>query len=117
MCAFCIVPFVRGRERSRGAASIVDEVRRLSESGLREVVLLGQNVNSYFDGKPSRMKGAAVDYEHYETSRGFTNMYALRDGEGARFADLLAAVAEINPEMRVRFTSPHPKDFPIRSWK
>ena len=115
MCAFCIVPFTRGRERSRALDSIVAEVESLSNQGYREVTLLGQNVNSYFDRtRPSSafanadpLSSCSVD----SPARGFVNMYKLRDGDGYRFGDLLRAVAEINPEMRVRFTSPHPKDF------
>ncbi|WP_246068342.1 tRNA (N6-isopentenyl adenosine(37)-C2)-methylthiotransferase MiaB [Fodinibius sediminis] len=81
MCAFCVVPFTRGRERSRPAESILDELERLSDQGYREVTLLGQNVNSYNDGEHS-------------------------------FADLMYKASQVDPEMRVRFSSPHPKDFP-----
>jgi len=79
-CTFCVVPFTRGRERSRSLESIVDEVRILSSRGFREVTLLGQNVNSYEDG-------------------------------GKDFADLLAAVAEVDRSIRVRFMTSHPQDF------
>jgi tRNA-2-methylthio-N6-dimethylallyladenosine synthase len=79
-CTFCVVPFTRGRERSRPLQSIVNEVKSLSERGFKEVNLLGQNVNSYRDS----------DYD---------------------FADLLAAVAKVDPTMRVRFTTSHPQDF------
>ncbi|ACO65884.1 predicted protein, partial [Micromonas commoda] len=108
-CAFCIVPYTRGRERSRDPASIEYEVRLLSEQGVKEVTLLGQNVNSYA-------------YQEGETD--FLSMLAAGEGvvgsdaaarrrEGAvQFAALLDRVAAIDPEMRVRFTSPHPKDFP-----
>ena len=120
MCSFCIVPHVRGRERSRAAPTIIDEVRRLSEGGYKEVVLLGQNVNSYFDGKRLGRKAVreAVEkgkLQRYTAAAGFSNTFNLRDGiagDGARFANLLAGVAQVDPEMRVRFTSPHPKDFP-----
>ncbi len=78
-CTFCVVPFTRGRERSRSLAGIVDEVRRLGERGFREVTLLGQNVNSYRDA-------------------------------GHDFADLLAACAEADHRMRIRFTTSHPQD-------
>ena len=108
MCTYCIVPFTRGRERSRPLDSVVAEVRRLSESGVREVTLLGQNVNSYRD--TSRARGGAGD-EATRLAAGFSTVYRPKTG-GTRFADLLSAVADVDPEMRVRFTSPHPKDFP-----
>eukprot|EP00501_MAST-03F_sp_TOSAG23-6_P000328 GSMAST32.ASY1.ANO1.335.1 assembled CDS len=102
MCTYCIVPFTRGRERSRPFESILDEVRALSDNGCKEVTLLGQNVNSY--------------WHQLETERGaaarFSNLYKLRQGDGHRFTDLLDAITLIDPEMRVRYTSPHPKDFP-----
>ncbi|KAI9189043.1 hypothetical protein H9P43_000470 [Blastocladiella emersonii ATCC 22665] len=105
MCAFCIVPFTRGTERSRPIQSIVDEVRRLSEQGIREVTLLGQNVNSYRDSSaPTEGVGASL-------APGFKTIYKRKEG-GMRFAELLDRVADVDPEMRIRFTSPHPKDFP-----
>lgn len=110
MCSYCIVPFTRGRERSRSITSIVDEVRRLAESGVREVVLLGQNVNSYHDVGDESVN--QYPDSTYRAADGFGNMYRKRDGPGARFADLLDAVSAVDPELRVRFTSPHPKDFP-----
>jgi tRNA-2-methylthio-N6-dimethylallyladenosine synthase len=85
MCAFCVVPFTRGRERSRDAASILQECRHLFEQGYREVTLLGQNVDSYY----------------------------WNDGEGppsVTFAELLGRVAGIDPLLRVRFSTSHPKD-------
>ncbi|KAJ1514623.1 CDK5 regulatory subunit associated protein 1 [Coelomomyces lativittatus] len=106
MCSFCIVPFTRGIERSRPIASIVDEVKRLSEQGVREVTLLGQNVNSFRDttmNDPAPI-GSSL-------SPGFSTLYKRKEG-GIRFTELLARVADVNPEMRIRFTSPHPKDFP-----
>jgi tRNA A37 methylthiotransferase MiaB len=69
------------------------------------VTLLGQNVNSYHD------KDDNTPAEHLN-SAGFSEMYKIRGGEGARFADLVAMVSEAAPEIRFRFTSPHPKDFP-----
>ncbi|KAF4321517.1 hypothetical protein BBO99_00001030 [Phytophthora kernoviae] len=109
MCSYCIVPFTRGRERSRVMNSIVDEVRALSDQGVKEVVLLGQNVNSYHDKKS---EGAAEKGRGYVSSAGFNNMFRSRDALGFRFADLLDEVSRVDPEMRLRFTSPHPKDFP-----
>jgi len=128
MCAFCIVPFTRGRERSRPFASIVDEARRLSREGYKEVTLLGQNVNSYADKSafkffaetaPQTLAGDrrsfSLDdpFERYY-ARGFRSVYKpSRSRDGAmRFGELLDLVADVDPEMRVRFTSPHPKDFP-----
>ena len=121
MCAFCIVPFTRGRERSRPRGSILDEVRRLSDEGCKEVTLLGQNVNSYADASPSAGgdAGAVVTtddgptdaFERYYAP-GFKSVYKPRRDGAVRFAELLDAVADVDPEMRVRFTSPHPKDFP-----
>ena len=131
MCAFCIVPFTRGRERSRPFASIVDEARRLSREGYKEVTLLGQNVNSYADksafkffaetapqtlaGEKNASGSVSLDdpFERYY-ARGFRSVYKpSRSRDGAmRFGELLDLVADVDPEMRVRFTSPHPKDFP-----
>jgi len=84
MCAFCVVPFTRGRERSRDNASIVAECRDLFARGFREVTLLGQNVDSYY--------------------------YANNDGTTVNFAQLLEEVALISPDLRVRFSTSHPKD-------
>ncbi|MCX6133280.1 MAG: tRNA (N6-isopentenyl adenosine(37)-C2)-methylthiotransferase MiaB [Ignavibacteriales bacterium] len=78
-CTFCVVPFTRGRERSRSLESIVVEVEHLAARGFKEVTLLGQNVNSYHDGKND-------------------------------FADLMAATAQVDSTMRVRFTTSHPQD-------
>lgn len=85
MCSFCVVPFTRGRERSRDPFSIVAEARDLFEKGYREVTLLGQNVDSY-------------RWYHPET------------GIAVSFADLLEKVALVNPSLRVRFSTSHPKD-------
>eukprot|EP00984_Skeletonema_dohrnii_P027096 scaffold16545_cov86-Skeletonema_dohrnii-CCMP3373.AAC.2 len=116
MCSYCVVPFTRGRERSRDMESVVEETRRLlEEEGIKEVILLGQNVNSYHDnsGVEKRKQQKNVDDDSYQTSNaGFSNMFRLRQGDGHRFADLLDAVSALDPELRVRFTSPHPKDYP-----
>src|SRR5690606_10133944 len=90
MCSFCVVPFTRGRERSRDCGSVVKEARELFNAGYREVTLLGQNVDSYKYTKP------------------------VAEGEvpepAVNFAQLLAMVAEVSPELRVRFSTSHPKD-------
>eukprot|EP00731_Ephydatia_muelleri_P032067 Em0023g574a len=109
MCSFCIVPFTRGKERSRPIESILNEVRMLSSEGVKEVTLLGQNVNSYRDLSESSVPLYYEDTTHL--SKGFRSIYRNREG-GRRFADLLHHVSLVDPEMRVRFTSPHPKDFP-----
>uniref|UniRef100_A0A6P7H2L6 CDK5RAP1-like protein n=1 Tax=Diabrotica virgifera virgifera TaxID=50390 RepID=A0A6P7H2L6_DIAVI len=105
MCTYCIVPFTRGRERSRPISSIICEIEHLSNQGVKEVTLLGQNVNSYrdtsIDNKIDNVTSLAT---------GFKTVYRPKKG-GLRFADLLKEVAKVNPEMRIRFTSPHPKDF------
>jgi tRNA-2-methylthio-N6-dimethylallyladenosine synthase len=82
-CTFCIVPYTRGRERSRDPRGVVEETRRLAAEGYNQVTLLGQNVNSY---------------QH----------------EGVSFADLMLQIALVPGIERVRFTSPHPKDFPLQ---
>lgn len=107
MCTYCIVPFTRGRERSRPVHSILEEIRMLSDQGVKEVTLLGQNVNSYLDN--SSVQFLASEASHL--SRGFSTVYKPKKG-GLRFVDLLDQVSRIDPEMRIRFTSPHPKDFP-----
>lgn len=71
-----------------------------------QVTLLGQNVNSYWD------QGWDGDGAGYKAAPGFSNIYKLRGGDGARFVDLLDSVSSAVPGMRIRFTSPHPKDFP-----
>lgn len=81
MCSFCVVPFTRGRERSRAADSIISEIEALSTQGYKEVTLLGQNVNSY-------------------------------NNDGTSFADLMYRASDVDPEMRIRFSTSHPKDFP-----
>lgn len=107
MCSYCIVPFTRGRERSRPVSSILEEVRMLSDQGVKEVTLLGQNVNSYRDTSEEQFCSADLT----KLSRGFKTVYRTKRG-GLRFSDLLDRVSQIDPDMRIRFTSPHPKDFP-----
>jgi tRNA-2-methylthio-N6-dimethylallyladenosine synthase len=86
MCSFCVVPFTRGRERSRDPLSIVAEARDLYERGYREVTLLGQNVDSY--------KWSGENNEQTKVN----------------FAQLLEMVASVHPDLRVRFSTSHPKD-------
>ncbi|GAV72205.1 UPF0004 domain-containing protein/TRAM domain-containing protein/Radical_SAM domain-containing protein [Cephalotus follicularis] len=109
MCSFCIVPFTRGRERSRPVESIVREVGELWKEGVKEVTLLGQNVNSYND--TSGMEKEVESGQNWKLSEGFTNRCKVKN-LGLRFADLLDRLSTEYPEMRFRFTSPHPKDFP-----
>ncbi|KAJ8600099.1 hypothetical protein CTAYLR_003451 [Chrysophaeum taylorii] len=102
MCSFCVVPFTRGRERSRPVESIVAEC----EGRRGEITLLGQNVNSYAD--------FTVGGSLLEHTTGFEPFVARKKNAGSavRFAELLSRVSEAAPEARIRFTSPHPKDFP-----
>lgn len=122
MCSYCIVPFTRGRERSRSLSSIVAEVQQLSEEGYKEVTLLGQNVNSYNDksavpaedSRPSKPEMTVTERNSKMkelSSEGFQEKYR-RQEVGFDFAALVDAVSSVDPEIRVRFTSPHPKDFP-----
>jgi len=92
MCSFCVVPFTRGRERSRNPESIVREAAYLFQEGYREVTLLGQNVDSYRWNMSK--KGEVID----------------ADKETVNFAQLLEKVALVNPELRIRFSTSHPKD-------
>lgn len=108
MCSFCIVPFTRGRERSRPVESIVKEVDELRKEGVKEVTILGQNVNSYNDAS------VVEDVEpeiNWKLSEGFSSISKVKK-MGLRFADLLDRLSTEFPEMRFRYTSPHPKDFP-----
>ncbi|RCI05393.1 hypothetical protein CU098_013390 [Rhizopus stolonifer] len=111
MCAFCIVPFTRGNERSRPIDSILDEVRYLSDQGVKEVTVLGQNVNSFRDESESKHYMSVNSLGSDLSNSGFRTIYKRKDG-GRRFTELLDKVSLIDPEMRIRFTSPHPKDFP-----
>eukprot|EP00002_Diphylleia_rotans_P000345 TRINITY_DN10175_c0_g1_i1.p1 TRINITY_DN10175_c0_g1~~TRINITY_DN10175_c0_g1_i1.p1 ORF type:complete len:603 (+),score=123.05 TRINITY_DN10175_c0_g1_i1:47-1855(+) len=107
MCAFCIVPLTRGRERSRTLSTIRDEIKSLVDQGFKEVTLLGQNVNSYNDTTQESLDEQRKALSH----PGFKTIYKRSD-DGLRFADLLDELSAVAPEMRFRFTSPHPKDFP-----
>lgn len=108
MCSFCIVPFTRGRERSRPVESIVKEVAELQEQGVKEVTVLGQNVNSYNDASGIEEVEPGVNWK---LSEGFSSRCKVKN-MGLRFADLLDRLSTEFPEMRFRYTSPHPKDFP-----
>ncbi|MCH2235049.1 MAG: tRNA (N6-isopentenyl adenosine(37)-C2)-methylthiotransferase MiaB [Crocinitomicaceae bacterium] len=92
MCSFCVVPFTRGRERSRDPESIVKEATEIFEAGYREVTLLGQNVDSYRWNVSK--KGEIIDPEKPTVN----------------FAQLMEMVAQVNPDLRVRFSTSHPKD-------
>ena len=106
-CAYCIVPAVRGREISRPFGELVAEVERLAADGVREITLLGQNVNSY--GRDLTSARRALDPSAEDLAIAGARW---SDDRRARplFADLLEAVAEVDGIDRVRFTSPHPKD-------
>lgn len=121
MCTYCIVPFTRGRERSRPIDTIETEVRMLADQGIKEITLLGQNVNSYRD--TSKISNQQHQHDNDENTisvkqnattqlvSGFKTVYKAKTG-GMRFAELLERVAVAAPDVRIRFTSPHPKDFP-----
>ena len=91
-CTYCIVPYVRGRERSRHPKDILEEIEGLAKQGYKEIMLLGQNVNSYLRSEKWKEKG--LDYNGINS-----------------FATLLRAINKIDGIERIRFISPHPKDF------
>jgi len=95
MCSFCVVPFTRGRERSRDPETIVNEAKELFQQGYREVTLLGQNVDSYlWTGGGLKKENLSVEELSNATS----------------FSQLLEQVAQVHPDLRVRFSTSHPKD-------
>lgn len=112
MCTYCVVPFTRGRERSRPIESIVEEVQRLRDQGYKQVTLLGQNVNSYRD-MTSMDFSMAPSTSQEDRVPGFKTVYKPKSG-GLTFTTLLEKVADAAPDIRFRFTSPHPKDFPMQ---
>ena len=114
MCSFCVVPFTRGRERSRDAYSIVAEAEDLFDRGFREVTLLGQNVDSYYWVKPQTTP-PSLPTESFGPKGGYglnENAFTppLADGGVVNFANLLEMVAQVSPKLRVRFSTSHPKD-------
>lgn len=98
MCTFCVVPFTRGRERSRNADSIVKETKDLFEKGYREVTLLGQNVDSY------------LWYGQTGLKKEFDSLSNEEKAKSVNFAQLLEKVAQVSPKLRIRFSTSHPKD-------
>ena len=100
MCTFCVVPFTRGRERSRNPESILREINELNEKGYKEITLLGQNVDSYlwYGGGPKKdFKKASEEQKKNST----------------RFSSLLKMVASNFPEIRIRFSTSNPQDMTI----
>ncbi len=95
MCSFCVVPFTRGRERSRDPESIIKEAKEAFDAGYREVTLLGQNVDSFIWSGGGLKKDILTDEQK---------------ANAINFAQLLEMVAKINPDLRVRFSTSHPKD-------
>ena len=106
-CSYCVVPYTRGRERSRDVESILNEVKDLQSRGYKEVTLLGQNVNSY---KYLYSVSPKDDLGH-TWKRSVSEAVCQSEGQSViDFADLLEIVADAVPDMRIRFTTSHPKD-------
>ena len=104
MCTFCVVPFTRGRERSRDPQSILEEVNDLWERGFKEVTLLGQNVDSYL------WYGGGL-------KKDFVNATEMQKATSVTFAKLLSLVAESQPKMRIRFSTSNPQDMTLDAIK
>src|SRR6056300_942552 len=100
MCTFCVVPFTRGRERSRDPESILKEIDTLAEKGFKEVTLLGQNVDSYL------WYGGGL-------KKDFVNASSLQQKTAVYFEHLLALVAEAYPRIRIRFSTSNPQDMSV----
>ena len=99
MCSFCVVPYTRGRERSRNPDSIIKEANNLYKKGYREVTLLGQNVDS-FKWSPTQNNKIKLEKE-------------TKSEEITYFSDLLEMTAKVSPDLRIRFSTSHPKDITI----
>ncbi|MCZ2340091.1 MAG: radical SAM protein [Chitinophagales bacterium] len=97
MCTFCVVPFTRGRERSRNPETIIEEAKDLYQQGYKEIMLLGQNINSYlwYGGGPKK------EFKHLSEEE---------KTQSVNFASLLNRVAMISPQMRIRYTTSNPQD-------
>ena len=100
MCTFCVVPFTRGRERSRDPKSILQEIENLVKEGYKEVTLLGQNVDSYL------WYGGGL-------KKDFKNASSLQQKTAVDFSKLLQLVAEAHPKMRIRFSTSNPQDMSV----
>ena len=112
-CAFCIVPAVRGKEISRPYGELVEEVRALASTGITEITLLGQNVNSYGRDLTLKLRGSELpDDSELLVGRSWTEG---RHTARPLFSDLLRSVSEIEGIRRVRYTSPHPKDLRVET--
>jgi len=100
MCTFCVVPFTRGRERSRDPQSIIEEVQDLANKGFKEITLLGQNVDSYL------WYGGGLKKDYDKASE-------MQKATAVNFAKLLTLVAEDQPKMRIRFSTSNPQDMTL----
>ncbi len=100
MCTFCVVPFTRGRERSRDPQSIMEEVNDLAKKGFKEITLLGQNVDSYL------WYGGGL-------KKDFKNASEMQKATATNFADFCRMVAEAHPKMRIRFSTSNPQDMTL----
>lgn len=133
MCSFCIVPYTRGQERSKNLTDIFKEIQYLDKEEVKEVTLLGQNVNSYFSFNPDDIREYNEFLESYKknnslninlelelstkiNSEGFKELQSKawsHNIKGLRFSHIIWFLSKKFPNIRFRFTSPHPKDFPI----
>ena len=116
-CSFCIVPYVRGRERSRAPKDIINEVKELAKQGYKEITLLGQNVNSYLRVEREKGQTFGNDFEdNFQKKEGYDFSRCTEKNKDIEnsvnsFATLLMAINKIDGIERIRFVSPHPKDF------